>query len=311
MKKRILTIGNVYECIHADISSLPSLRGENYGSDYYRYPSGGALTSAVTMSRLGADVLICAKLGNDPKAKNLLLYMQQAGIETQYVKREKNGKSGLMIDLEEKENGIRRILIPMSNNTLCKDDIEYAFTSYPEALYIQNELSDELMAFAFEQAKKCDTDIFYQPCKKKGALPISSIPHLKALILDDTELYSYSGKEGDKYENLLPACISLSHVYDTDYIIIRISERGSFIYDGTYHNLIPNFPTQNIDTRGCRQIFGATVCADYIENENIRQAVCLGNISYAIAANNKGEASSAPFKADIRRYMAQNGIKID
>ncbi len=311
MKKRILAVGNIYNCLYASISSLPLLNSDAYGDDFRYFPGGGILTSSVAMARFGSDVSLCAKVGDDRKAKTLLSYLQNNNIETRYIKGNRNGKTGMMIYLCEEKGGKRRIVFPMSNTSMQEDDIENAFTSYPDALYIQGDLADDITLTAFRYAKKNGCGIFYQPCKSKNKLDPKRIPPLEALILDGSEVYSLCGIDVKQYEKCLPACMALSALYDVKYTVIRMPERGTFIYDGKYHEIIRTFHTSEQDKDGCAQIFGGVMCSHYLETQNIRQAVCMGNIAYAMFADSPGDIPSAPTFEDIRRYITKNEINFE
>ncbi len=309
MKKRILAIGNIYSGVYTTVSAIPMLNGESTGTSYRQRPCGNILTAARTMAGYGLDVLLCSKIGSDPKAKSMLSYIQQLNIGTRYIKSEPQGKTGMVLHIHEEKGGDRKIVFPMSSEHLTKLDIENAFTCYPDALYLQGELTDELSDCAFKYAVKNHCSIFYQPCKKKNLLDPKKIPHLEVLILDGDEVGAYCGIDVKQYDKCLPACMALSSIYDAKYIVVRMPERGTFIYDGKYHEIIRTFQTSENDRPECKHTFGGVMCSHYMNTENIREAVCMGNIAYAMVADSTDELPLPPDKNALHRYIRQNEIK--
>ncbi len=311
MRRRILVIGNIYNGLYMDISSLPLLNGESRGTDFRYFPCGDTVTSAVAMSRYGADVVLCAKTGADTRAKTLISYLGQSGIETRYIKSDRNCKTGIVVHLNEENGNTRRIVFPMSNEKLSVGDIENAFTSYPDFVYIHDDMPNDLTSFIFTHAKNSQAAIFYHPMAKKPLISPASVPPLEALILDAAQVSAYCGIDANFYENLLHASMSLMSLYaGTKYIIIRIPERGTFIYDGKYHEIVKTFPSTDRYPSGAPSIFGAVMCAEYVRCENIRRSVCLGNIAYALSSNTPGDVKSAPAYDDIKRYLLKNEIEL-
>jgi len=52
------------------------------------HTGGGAVNAAVAMARLGMDVMILAKIGNDERGEMILQRLEQEGVSTSLVKRD-------------------------------------------------------------------------------------------------------------------------------------------------------------------------------------------------------------------------------
>ncbi len=311
MNERILIVGGIYAVMHTFLPSLPLLGGECIGTNYYIYPGGITASAAVAIARYGSGCILCSKVGGDYEGEKLKAFLQGEGIDTRFVRSEPKSKTGMIISMNEQSGGRRTVRFPMCCDSLAYDDIENAFTCYPDALYIQSQLSDELVLCAMKHASRQDIPIFFQPLKSKPTISPSLLPSLEALILDGDEVYNYCGVEVDLYEKCLPACMALSKFYDAKYIILRMPERGSFIYDGKYHEIIGTFPVDSVDTSGCREVFGSVMCADYMKTKNIRQAVCIANVAYAISGTRRGDVQSVPTLRAISDYIESNSIKLN
>ena len=113
--------------------------------DYSYVPGGKGGNSAVAFSRFGADTVFACKLGDDSNAKRLLNVYNKEGIDTRYAVRTENAVTGLASILIE-DNGRNRIVVyPGANSTFSADDVEEAFNCYPDAVFLQMEIPDEVI----------------------------------------------------------------------------------------------------------------------------------------------------------------------
>ncbi len=309
--KRILAIGNVYNGLYANTPSLHALSGESLGSSYNYAPCGGTLKAAHAMAAYNSEVMLCGRVGSDHKAKNVVACIGLMNISTRFIKSTPNSKTGLIIHLNEDCGTERRIVFPESNLTLSAFDIENAFTCFPDALYIRGDISNELLKEAFSRASNGNKniDIFYQPSKKEGLLPANEVPHLTALLLDGDEVRYHCDIDVNRFDVCLNAAIKLSHIYNTDYIVIRMPERCTYIYDGKYQHSVETFHTARKDAIGCREIFGGAMCSHFMDKRDIVSAVRIGNIAYGIAADKGGDMIIPPNRNEIHEYINKNDIK--
>lgn len=310
MNDRILTIGGVYSVTHTFFPTLPSVGGESVGTNYYVYPGGATASASLAIARYGSSCILCSKVGDDREGERLKAFLTSEGIDTRFVECVQRGKTGIIISMNEEDGGRRSLRFPACSDTLSKEDIENAFTSYPDALYITSSLPDELVLYAASEAKRQDIPIYYQPCRSKPSLHPRLLPHLEVFILDEDEVYNYCGMGVELYEKCLPACIALSRLYDARYYVIRMSERGAFIYDGMYHEIISPFPTSGIDTAAGREVFGAVLCADHIKTDNIRQAACIANAAASLAMGKRGDVQSVPTLRAITELIENSGVSL-
>jgi ribokinase len=61
------------------------------------HTGGGAVNAAVAMARLGMDVMILAKIGNDERGEMILQRLEQEGVSTSLVKRDPHAPTGTLV----------------------------------------------------------------------------------------------------------------------------------------------------------------------------------------------------------------------
>ena len=88
-KKKVICCGN----IAFDLIS----KGEDNkgGISFHAYPGGSVFNTAILLARLGLSVSMASKAGDDFLTESLLKTMRRENIETKYVIKDKDMKTGL------------------------------------------------------------------------------------------------------------------------------------------------------------------------------------------------------------------------
>jgi len=307
MDKRVLVLSSMYMRLDASVDSLPAGNAEREGESYYCAPSGKGITSALTFRALGTDTVLCGAIGDDDFGKRTLRFLDNAGIDRRFVCRYGKSGTGLYLSISESGRGPRQVKIPAANRLLTKEDIEASFMVYPDAVYIQNELPFELTAFAVNTARSKNIPVFWHPCapaaRGSEMLPCS----FEAVIFDQSEVASYCGVDPDEYDKFLPAAMALASHIKAKYYIIRLPDRGTFIYDGLHHEMAGDYPSTYLDETGASVIYGATFVAAYLKTGgSVKKAVKCAAAAYAYSSSNKGDVTSVPSASDLVRFLKRD-----
>ena len=99
-----------------------------------------ALILRVAAALLGAQVMLCARVGDDQHGKRLRKLYGDCGIDLRFIHIDSLSQTGLAVVIVEK-NGVNRIVVyPGANSRLSDRDIEEAFAVRPEAVLTQFEI---------------------------------------------------------------------------------------------------------------------------------------------------------------------------
>ena len=307
MDKRVLVLSSTYMRLDAEVDAIPAGNAERDGDGYFCAPGGKGITAALTLRALGIDTVYCGAVGDDDFGKRTLRFLDDAGIDRRFVGRYGKSGTGLYLSVRESGRGPRQIKFAGANARLKKEDIEASFMVYPDALYIQNELPFELTAYAANVARSKNIPVFWHPCAAaaRGAetLPCS----FEAVIFDASEVSSYCGVDPDEYEKFLPAAMALASHIKAKYYIIRLPDRGTFIYDGLHHEMQGDYPSTYLDETGASVVYGATFVAAYLKTGgSVKKAVKCAAAAYAYSSSNKGDVTSVPSASDLVRFLKKD-----
>ena len=306
MKSRILLIGSSNIDFVCRMNRVPE-RGETVISEdtYAFVPGGKGANSAVAAARLGADVVFCSRVGNDSYGNQLAEKYENEGIDTRFVIKDKTARTGLAAIMVEETGHNRIVVYPGANYNLCRNDVEGAFTTYPDALLMQLEIDTELVIEATKMAEEKDVKVVLDAGPARSDFPLESLGKLEILSPNETETQILTGIMPNSSENCLRACVNLMNRVNTKYIVLKLGERGCFVYDGIHcTHVAPVEIGTAVDTTAAGDSFTAALTYMYCENGgDIVKACEFANAVGAYVVTKPGAFSSIPTMAELESFL--------
>lgn len=305
---RILVIGAANMELSLQMPRFPSV-GETLQSEgTFRFaPGGRGGVSAVAAARLGCDVLFCTRIGNDLNGRTLKEYYDRCGVDTRFLKLDRNRPTPLCETVTEKGQKQRVILFPGAGAALNEDDIEDAFMAYPDGLLLQFDLSEYLFVHAAELAQELSIPVFADATKPNFDYP-HSMPRLEVMVLGEAETYAYTDIFPDCLDDYVRACMRLSSKINAHYFVIRLHGRGAYITDGKYSEIV-SMPEVAGDVSDAPDAFCAALAAEYLSSKKIVDAVKLANSVGAYLSLNRGAADPYPTRKQLQSFKISYGVK--
>ena len=149
MKERILVISSANIDLSVKAKRFPAA-GETLISDgdYAYLPGGKGANASRALAALGADTVFLCRLGDDSNGRRLRTLYEREGIDTRFIVTDCDEKTGFALVLCEEGAENRIIVYPGANAYLSASDVEEAFTSYPDGVFVQMEIPDEALLAA-------------------------------------------------------------------------------------------------------------------------------------------------------------------
>lgn len=132
-EQRILVVGGLCTELHVLTGEFPDIGRSAVAERHYWTPEGEGLDTALALSRLGADCLLCAKTGDDAAAKELRGYLSDEKTDVRFVTPAHGCDTAVRVTVTDREGGRRSLFCPGAGGLLDRKDIEEAFISYPDA----------------------------------------------------------------------------------------------------------------------------------------------------------------------------------
>ena len=309
MKKRILALGSCNIDFVMKTSRFATT-GETVVSDgAYAFVAGGrGANYAVCASRLGADLVLCTRIGNDSFGAQLVEKYRTEGIDTRFIAKDKVEKTGLCVICAQEGGRSSTTFFRGANKNLDETDIENAFTCYPDALILSLEYGVEKTLFTANLAKEKNALIFIDACPAADEFPFEDLPDIEIFCVNETQSKLLTGIAPTSSANCLRVCVDIMNRINCRYIVLKLGERGCFIYDGTHcHHIAPVESGTVVDKTGTGDAFTSALTYRYMENsKNIIDACEFANSVCAYSVGKPGGLSSFPTAKQLEEFLSED-----
>ena len=310
MSKKILIVGSANMDLSMNMYRVPAA-GETLIDDggVAYLPGGKGANSAVAFARLGADSIFCAKLGADSHGQKLYQYYKEQGVNTSFLKVDRENPTGLAVVMKESDGNNRILVYPGANSHLTVDNIAEAFEARPDALYLGFEIPFNIAVAAAKMANARGIPVFVDAAPADKEHPLENLPPVEIFSPNETETLEYTGILPQGAESSLRAALALYKRVKCRYIVIKQGSRGAFIYDGKRYSFAPAMKAgEVVDTTAAGDSFTAAMTLKYLENSGeITTAVKYGTAAGAIAVTRRGASQAVPTADEVEALLKSGG----
>lgn len=306
MRCRVLVIGQSNVNLIQKIERIPSPGETLVSGGSYIFASGGnGALSAVAFARIGADCIICTKTGSDTNAQKLMKMFEKERIDSRFAVAVRNDFTSFSTTTIERDGTTRSVVFSGASPFITPAEIESAFTTYPDALYMQLNMPVESALAAADYAHENDTPIFIDAVGATANFPLDRLGKVEIFSPNEEETELLCGIRPINADTSLRACIKLASLIDTKFIVLKLGERGSYVYDGIYFHIIPHLAVPVVDTLAAGDIYTSALTYCYLQKSDIVEAARFANYSASLSVSRAGGYSSIPTLDQIKEFSAK------
>lgn len=311
MKKfKILVVGSANMDLSMNMYKVPA-KGETILDDggVAYIPGGKGANAAIALRRLGAECVFCAKVGADIHGQKLYQYYKECGIDTTYIKVDRENPTGLAVVMKESDGANRIVVYPGANSYLTVDNVSDAFDCEPDAVYIGFEIPFAIAAHAARMASARGIPVFVDAAPADKEHPLETLPQVEIFSPNESETEIYTGIMPKGTDSSLRAALSLYKRVKCKYLVIKQGDRGSFVYDGRHYTFVPSMRAgKAVDTTAAGDSYTAAMVLAYLEYDgDIKMATKYGTAAGAITVTRKGASSSIPTADEVEDLVRRGG----
>lgn len=289
---RAAVVGSINMDLILNMKKVPEV-GENVLGTDYGYANGGkGANQATALAKLGAKVKMIGKVADDSNGAKLLENLRNNNIDVSGVATDgsQTGLAAIILD----GDGKNRIVVYEGANTEIepKRAVNDMGTDI-DLLLLQFETNEEVVVNCVNHAVKngITTVIDCGPAKN---FSLEKMQGATILSPNESETKALTGIYPDNDENILKASKILEERSKAKYIVLKLDERGSALWDGNELKLFPPYKSNVVDTTAAGDCFTAALALEYIRSGDIEKACDFGNKAGSIAVSRMGAQSSMP-----------------
>lgn len=285
-------VGSINMDIILSAQRIPDV-GENLLGTEYSYAHGGkGANQATALARLGAKVKMVGKVAQDDNGKSLIANLQKNNIDASGVSTSgtSTGLAAILID----GDGKNRIIVYEGAN--AEIDPQGAVASVGEdidLLLVQFETAEEVVTSVVNHAISHNIPVVVD-CGPAKNFSLEKMQGATIVSPNESETKALTGIIPVDEDTILEASKMLMSRSKAKYIVLKLGERGSSIWDGNNLTLLPANKSKVVDTTAAGDCFTAAMALEYVKTGDIYSACKLGNKAGAIAVSRLGAADSMP-----------------
>ncbi len=304
-RPRIVVVGSLVFDFVAKAKRLPRKGETILGDSFGMFPGGKGGNQAVQASRLGAEVYLVGRVGEDVLGEQLLGSLQSSGVITQFVRRDPAVKTAACCIHVDSDGHNSIVIVPEANLAVSFEDIDAArpIIRSADVLLGQLEISLKTVEYAIAVAAEYGVPAILNPAP---AQQIAKELYANVTILtpNETEAEMLSGVPASTagWES---AAASKLLAFGPKMVILTLGERGAYLADGQRELLIPTYSVPVVDATAAGDAFNGALAVALAEEMAIDQAIAFANAAGALATTRDGAQPSLATRAEVDALQLQ------
>ena len=317
-RPKILIAGSFNMDLTASCTRAPQAGETVIGKKFRTAPGGKGFNQAVQCARLGADVTMVGKVGEDDFGRALLEAAKGEGIDISHVLADPDEATGIaIITLEETDEGTqnRIVVCPGANFTISAQEIGWlreAVGNY-DMVIMQFELPMEIVETIAEWAHEAGVPVMVNPApaapmsdRLLSAVTFLSPNEHEAAILTG---HSISVENGIDYDDVRAVADALRE-RGVKNLIITMGGNGSIAVgeSGIHHTECVKMP-HVADPTAAGDSFVASFCTVLAAGLPVDKALDFASHAAAITVTRMGAMPSLPTVTEVQGLLRERGYE--
>ena len=309
-RPRICVVGSINADLVVRCARLPRPGETISARDVQEVPGGKGANQAVAAARLGAQVTMIGRVGDDAFGQRLRTGLEENGVIVDRVLTTSECASGLAIVAVEDSGENAIIIIPGANGRLTPSDVFASGEIIREAdmVLVQLEVPVETTIAAIRLARDHGTPVILDPA------PAPTLGDERASMLAD--LLKVEVACPNEAEALALTNVRIETVADAEqaacclrslgpkYGIVTLGAGGAVLCEPDSRPcLIPAFNITAVDTTAAGDAFAAALAVQLAQKMPIAQAVRFACAAGALAAARPGAQPAMPIADEVESLL--------
>ncbi len=291
---KVCVVGSCSMDLVVTSSRRPGAGETVMGESFKTVPGGKGANQAVAAARLGAEVIMIGRVGDDHLGETILNNFKENHVSVEYVKPVTDMESGTAhITLAEGDNSI--IVVPAANNEVTPDYVQQAAEAIrsSDIVLIQQEIPAETVAVVSQICVEANVPLLLNPAPAraidadvlKHAAYITPNEHEASVIFEDMSLQE-----------------ALRHYPNR--LLVTEGSNGVRYYNGEEEAVVPTFKVEAVDTTGAGDTFNAALAVALAEGQSLADSIRFANRAASLSVTKFGAQGGMPTRAEVEAALS-------
>jgi len=315
MKPKILVVGSLVMDLIVTTERFCNAGETVIGNGFSTAPGGKGANQAVQASRLGADVTMVGKVGNDDFGRNLINSACASGVNTDYIfitESAPTAVGNVQIQKNEKGTENRIIVVPGANFEITVEDVAFLEEKIADfdMVIMQHEIPQEVNLKVAEYAKAKGVPVMLNPAPS-AEVPKELISCLTYISPNEHEAEDIVGikPEGD---DAIDKAVAALHNMGVKNVLMTLGKAGCALSDGLTIMESPSIDIAPvIDPTAAGDSFIGAFCTATAAGVSVNEALVFANCTAGITVSRMGAQTSLPTFDEVMSAMKTKGFSVE
>jgi len=297
-QKAISVVGSIHMDFIIFTERFPKPGETITGKQFEMQPGGKGANQAVAAARLGKEVYMIGRVGDDYIGNLLIKNLEENKVNTLHVFETPQVHSGVALITVDSEGENTIVVAPGADNHLLPKDIDRAEKSFKksEILLIQYEIPIETIQYAVKKAKEYSLKVIVNPAFVRK-LPEGFYKYVDILTPNRIEAFEITGEK-----NIIDAGRKLLKM-GVKTVVITLGAEGALVLHEKGHLKIPAIKVKPVDTTGAGDAFNGALAVAILEEKDIEEAVKFASAAAALKVTKPGAQKGLPYREELENFL--------
>ena len=304
-KPKIVVLGGINMDVVANVQRMPEPGETVHGEGFFMAGGGKGANQAVAAARLGAEVRMVGRVGDDDFGRTLLNALRSEGIDVSGVAPDPSNGTGVAVIMVDASGQNCIAEIYGANRASDETQLEAAKRAMADAdaLMLQLETPPDVSLEAARYAKSIGLRVVWDPAPA-AEMPSEGFAVADFLTPNETEVESLTGIRVDDEDSAREAAEALV-AKGVSAAVITLGERGVYAATAKESYFVPAFDVDVVDSVAAGDAFAAGLAVAISEGFGLEDALKFGAASGGLAVTKPGARDAMPYRAEVEALIVR------
>ena len=311
MNRPIVVVGSINFDLVCTAQRIPSPGETVRGDRFQTFHGGKGANQAVAAARLGGDVRMIGRVGDDDFGRDLRRGLCEAQVNVDGVMTAPGTPTGVALISVDAHGANSILVVPGANARLTPADLERSLPHLRSAgiLLTQLEIPMETVEFLCMVARRAGVPLMLDPAPAL-ALPAHVLRGVTYLTPNETEAATLRGLPGQEFtaEQTREAAEALLASGPAN-IILKLGGRGAYLAGaGGLRIPFPAIAVPVVDSTAAGDAFNGGVASALMRGLSLEHAVPFAMAVAALAVTRSGAQAAMPSRREVEAFLARGTL---
>ena len=305
---RIAVVGSNMVDLVTYVHRMP-VKGETVEAPSFEMGHGGkGANQAVAAAKLGASVVMVTAVGDDMFADNTIRNLENAGVDTSYVRRVPDRSSGVAPIMVEPSGENSILIVKGANADLSPADVLNAGEALKgcDLILLQLEVPLETVYATIAFGKQHGVRTVLNPAPANPDLDPEKVRDVSYFIPNETELAALTGMPVETEAEISAAARSLIDK-GMEVVVVTLGGRGALLATASGTKRIDPVKVTPVDTTGAGDGFVGAFARYYVDGGGGLDAPLNKAVRYAAdSITRRGTQKAYATEAEFERFCREH-----